>query len=112
TSLPLSMGLLLFVGMGMMVQTAGTNTLLQVLVDDDKRGRVMALYAMSFMGAGPLASLWGGFAATHIGAPLTVWIGGILALAVVATFLTRLPTIRNTIRRHQIREAASVAASD
>lgn len=109
TSLPLSMGLLLFVGMGMMVQTAATNTLLQVLVDDDKRGRVMALYAMSFMGAGPLASLWGGFAATHIGAPLTVWIGGVLALVVVATFLTRLPVIRGAIHRHQLNEAASVA---
>ncbi|MEN6547483.1 MAG: MFS transporter [Armatimonadia bacterium] len=112
TSLPLSMGLLLFIGLGMMVQMAGTNTLLQMLVEDDKRGRVMSLYAMAFMGSGPLASLWGGFAATHIGAPLTVWIGGVLALATAGLFVTRLPVIRGAICRNQIQEAASVAPAD
>lgn len=108
TSLPLSTALLLFIGLGMMVQVAGTNTLLQMLVDDDKRGRVMSLYAMAFMGSGPLASLWGGFAATHIGAPLTVWIGGVMALATAGLYLTRLPVIRSAIS-HQLEEKPAVA---
>ncbi|MEN6641229.1 MAG: MFS transporter [Armatimonadia bacterium] len=101
TSLPLSMGILLFIGFGMMVQMAGTNTLLQMLVDDDKRGRLMALYTMAFMSSGPLASLWGGFAATHIGAPITVWLGGMLSLVSAALFTMRLPAIRKAIRHHE-----------
>lgn len=106
TSLPLSMGLLLFIGLGMMVMMAGTNTLLQTLVDDDKRGRVMALYTMAFMSSGPLASLWGGYAASHIGAPMTVWIGGVLALAAAGLFATRLPAIRKAIRHHEAQARA------
>lgn len=88
--LPVSMAVLTLVGVGMMALMASTNTLLQTLVDDGKRGRVMSLYMMSFMGAGPIGSLAGGFAATHFGAPATVWTGGLLAMAAAGFFVTRL----------------------
>lgn len=95
--LPLSMVIVLFTGMGMMMTMASTNTLLQTLVDDDKRGRVMSLYAMSFMGAGPIGSLWAGAAATHIGAPLTVWLAGMGCLLAAAVFLLRLRRLRGAM---------------
>lgn len=98
TSLPLSIAIVIFTGAGMMMVMAGTNTMIQTLVDDDKRGRVMALYTMSFMGSGPIGSLWAGAAATHIGAPLTVWIGGVACLLASAMFIYRLGEIRREVR--------------
>ncbi len=89
--LPLSVGIMLFTGLGMMLMMAGTNTLLQTLVSEDKRGRVMSLYAMAFMGSGPIGSLWAGAAATHIGAPLTVYFGSLACLVATAIFIRRLP---------------------
>ncbi|MGB7568438.1 MAG: MFS transporter [Chitinivibrionales bacterium] len=76
----LSLLLLLFAGCGMMVQMASSNTSLQVLVDDDKRGRVMALYAMAFMGMAPFGSLLAGGLAGLIGAPHTLLVGGVLCI--------------------------------
>ena len=98
TSLALSMGIVVFTGWGMMMVMAGTNTLIQTLVDDDKRGRVMAIYTMAFMGSGPIGSLWAGKAATHIGAPLTVWIGGLACLLASVLFLYRLREMRQEVR--------------
>ena len=92
--LPLSMGIMLLTGLGMMMMMAGTNTLLQTLVEEDKRGRVMALYTMAFMGSGPIGSLWAGAAATHIGAPCTVYIGSLACLVATGVFVSRLPMIR------------------
>jgi len=79
-SLWLSLIFLAFAGCGMMVQGASSNTLLQVLVEDDKRGRVMALYAMAFMGMAPFGSLIAGSLAGSIGAPRTVMTGGICCI--------------------------------
>jgi MFS family permease len=70
----LSLLLLLIAGWGMMVQMASSNTLLQVLVEDDKRGRIMAFYAMAFMGMVPFGSLLAGSLAGLIGAPNTFWL--------------------------------------
>ena len=56
-------------GFGIMVQMAASNTILQTIVDEDKRGRLMSLYTMAFMGTAPLGSLWAGSLASHIGAP-------------------------------------------
>jgi MFS family permease len=92
--IPLSMAILVPVGLGMMVLMAGTNTLLQTLVEEDKRGRVMALYTMAFMGSMPIGSLWGGAAATHIGAPRTVFIGGLFCVVATLVFLSRLRAMR------------------
>ena len=77
---------------------AASNTVLQTIVDDDKRGRVMALFAMSFLGVAPFGSLLGGSVATLIGAPLTVTIAGAFCLVTAAVFAVRLPGLRPLIR--------------
>ncbi len=69
--------LLLFTGFGMLVQMAGCNTLIQTLVDDDKRGRVMSLYASAFLGLSPFGNLVAGMLAERLGANLTLAIGGL-----------------------------------
>ena len=94
----LSFFLLLLAGFGMMVHMASSNTILQTIVDDDKRGRVMSLYAMAFMGMAPLGSLVGGSLAGWIGAPLTLILVGISCM--VGSFLFRkiLPSLRILIR--------------
>ncbi|MFZ1982494.1 MAG: MFS transporter [Smithella sp.] len=76
----ISLALLLIVGWGMMVQMASSNTLLQVLVDDDKRGRIMAFYAMAFMGMVPFGSLLAGGLGGIIGVRSTVFLGGVLCI--------------------------------
>jgi MFS family permease len=73
----LSLGLMVVSGFGMMVQMAASNTLVQTLVDDDKRGRVMSLYTMCLRGMVPLGSLVAGGLASYIGAPATLTVGGI-----------------------------------
>jgi MFS family permease len=83
-SFALSMPLMLLVGMGMMVQLAASNTVLQILVDEDKRGRVMSFFAMSVFGTAPLGSLLGGAMAARFGAPATLLFGG--ASCVVGAF--------------------------
>ena len=75
-SLWLSLLLLVVTGLGFMVQMAASNTLLQTLVDDDKRGRVMSFYTMSIMGITPFGSLLAGGLASRIGAPHTLLFGG------------------------------------
>jgi MFS family permease len=94
----LSFFLLLLTGFGMMAHMASSNTILQTVVDDDKRGRVMSLYAMAFMGMAPLGSLGGGSLAGWIGAPLTLILVGISCM--VGSFLFRkiLPSLRIMIR--------------
>jgi len=72
----LSLALVLVAGFGMMVQMASSNTVLQTIVDDDKRGRVMSFYTMAFMGMAPFGSLLAGALASEIGAPRTLVIGG------------------------------------
>nr|MBN2278737.1 MFS transporter [candidate division Zixibacteria bacterium] len=94
----LSIGLLFFVGMGMMMQMAASNTILQTIVDDDKRGRVMSFYAMSFFGMAPLGSLLAGSLGSRIGTPVTVMIGGICCIIGALVFLYRLPALRTLVR--------------
>ena len=67
--LALAVLILLAWSFGMMQQMAASNTILQTIVDDDKRGRVMSFYSMAFMGMAPFGSLLAGTAATRIGAP-------------------------------------------
>jgi MFS family permease len=85
-------------GLGMMIELAGSNTLLQTLVEDNKRGRVMSLYAMSFRGIAPFGSLLAGAAAGLIGASLTLVIGGTFCLIGSIYFLMNLPKLRKLIR--------------
>lgn len=100
----LSMGFLFFAGMGMMVQMAGSNTILQTIIDDEMRGRVMSFYTMSFFGMVPLGNLLAGAVASKIGAPWTLVIGGLSCMAGAAVFLRNLPKYRRMVRPIYIRK--------
>jgi MFS family permease len=94
----LSIALMLFTGFGMMMQMASTNTLLQTLTDDDKRGRIMSLYVMAFMGTAPFGSFMAGTLASTIGAPNTILLSGIVCLIGSIVFTKNLPSLRKHIR--------------
>ena len=94
----LAMPLLLLAGTGMMLQTAASNTIIQTIVDEDKRGRVMSLLAMSLFGTVPLGSLIAGALATRIGAENTILVGGALCIVAAAIFLRALPEVRRAVR--------------
>ncbi len=94
----LSMVTVLIAGMGMMQGMAASNTIIQTLVSEDKRGRVMSYYTMAFVGMAPFGSLLAGSMASAVGAPLTVIINGSVVLLGAGWFLTRLPTLRRTVR--------------
>lgn len=95
----LSAAVLVPVGGFMMLQNAASNTLLQAMVPDHLRGRVMALYLMMFMGLAPIGSLFAGVAADRIGAPMAVALGGIVCLVGSGVFAMRLPALRGEVRR-------------
>jgi predicted MFS family arabinose efflux permease len=99
----LSMLILLWVGAGMMVQMAASNTLIQTIVDEDKRGRVMSFFAMAFFGTVPFGSLLAGSLAERLGAPATVLMGGCVTLAGALLFVRQLPGLRQHIRPIYVR---------
>ena len=85
-------------GMGMMVQMAASNTILQTMVDEDKRGRVMSFFAMAFFGTVPFGSLLAGSLAQRIGAPRTIGLGGVVCVVGAALFFRALPELRRHAR--------------
>jgi MFS family permease len=93
----LSMTVMLLAGFGMMINLASCNTILQTMVDDDKRGRIMSLFAMAFMGMAPLGSLIAGALAHRIGAGLTLLIGGIGCICGGLLFARKLPALRKIV---------------
>ncbi|MEI8349578.1 MAG: MFS transporter [Candidatus Omnitrophota bacterium] len=93
----LSLLILFVTGFAMMVQMASCNTILQTIVEDDKRGRVMSFYTMSFMGMAPFGSLIAGIMATHIGAPLTVTCGGLACFVGALIFAKSIPLFKKHI---------------
>jgi MFS family permease len=95
----LSAMLLLPVGFCMMLQMSSSNTLIQAMVPDELRGRVMALYTMMFMGMAPFGSLFAGALAHRLGAPLTVSIGAVACIGAATLFFFHLPRIRVEARR-------------
>ncbi|MBK9389700.1 MAG: MFS transporter [Bacteroidetes bacterium] len=94
----LSFLVMIFVGMGLMLQAASSNTILQTITDDDKRGRVMSFYTMAVMGTAPFGSLLAGWLAKTIGTPLTILTGGIVSLAGAILFLRKLPELKQLVR--------------
>lgn len=96
--LPLSMLLMLAAGFGMIVEMAASNTVLQTIVDDDKRGRIMSFFTMAFMGMTPFGSLLSGFLAGIIGAQNTLLLGGAACLIGAAVFAGKLPELRKLVR--------------
>ena len=98
TNLYLSMALLWVMGFAGMQQMASCNTILQTIVADDKRGRVMSFYTMAFMGVMPFGSLSAGALAERIGAPHTLMLGGFCVLLVAVWFASRYPKLRDIVR--------------
>ena len=95
----LSAAFLLPAGYSMMLQMACSNTLIQTMVPDQLRGRVMAVYSMMFMGMAPFGAFFGGALAHHIGAPITVAAGGIACVLGAIWFGRALPDLRVEARR-------------
>jgi MFS family permease len=91
--------LLPFLGFGMMQQMAPSNTILQTIVHDDKRGRVMSFYGMAFLGMVPFGSLLAGFLASHIGAPRTMMLNAAVCILASVLYARRLPAIHEVVAR-------------
>jgi MFS family permease len=87
------------VGFSLMLQMGSSNTLIQSMVPDQLRGRVMGVYSMMIMGMAPFGGLLAGLVADRLGAPLTVTIGGVVCLIAGIVFSTQLPGIRVHMRR-------------
>jgi len=89
---------MLFSGFGMIVQMASSNTILQTIVEEDKRGRVMSFFAFAIIGTTPLGSFFAGLLGEKIGVVPTLAISGITCIAGALLFAGRLPQIRLMIR--------------
>ncbi|HEX3664556.1 MAG TPA: MFS transporter [Rhizomicrobium sp.] len=96
-SLWLSLLLLVFAGFGLIQVASAANTVIQSLVTDDKRARVMSYYTMAFFGAAPLGSLLAGLLAQQFGAPNAVIVTGVFCLAAAFWFSCELPGINAQI---------------
>ena len=85
-------------GFTMMMQFTATNTLIQAMVPDQLRGRVMSLYSMMFLGMTPIGSLLDGYVANYVGAPITVAIGGLVSCLGGLAFARKWPSMRGPAR--------------
>ena len=94
----LSLILMLPIGFGLIVTATSTNTILQSIADEDKRGRVVSIYGMCFLGAAPIGNFIAGSVASHIGAPLTLLIFGALGTLAACNFALRIKSWRDAIR--------------
>lgn len=97
-SLWLSCPLIVLAGAGFMIQLASSNTIIQTIVEDDKRGRVMSFFMLAFLGSAPFGSLFAGSFADRFGAPATLRVGGVCCLLGAAWFARGLPELRRLIR--------------
>jgi MFS family permease len=95
---------LIVVGFGFIVQMAASNTVLQTITDDEKRGRVMAFYMMAFFGTAPFGSLLAGSLSTRFGAPHTLLVGGLGVVLGGLLFARSLPSLRAAVRPIYIRK--------
>jgi MFS family permease len=96
-SFVLSLLLMPLLGLGQIMLLAAGNTVLQSIVEEDKRGRVMSFYALSFMGMLPLGNLLAGLVARHIGPSMTVAVGGAICIAGALHFSRKLPALRSHV---------------
>jgi MFS family permease len=94
----LSLLILPMIGAGFMVALAATNTIVQTITEEHLRGRVMAFYAMAFLGTAPLGSLLAGVLADRLGEPMTIMLGGGACILGSAWFGSRLPRLRELVR--------------
>jgi len=94
----LSMLMLVVCGASLVLIMGSDNTIIQTIVDDSKRGKVMSIYIMIFMGMVPIGSLLAGSLASRIGAPYTLMVGGIVSIIGSIIFYLRLPYLQNMVR--------------
>jgi len=106
----LSLVELTIVGAGMMITMAATNTIVQTLVHEQLRGRVMAFYTMAFLGTAPIGSLLAGIAAERFGSDVTVLGGGVACLLAAGWFALRLPHLRTIVRPIYVERGILAAA--
>lgn len=99
----LSLALMPLLGAGMMVEIAASNTLLQTIVEEEKRGRVMSFFTMAFVGSAPLGSLLAGALAERYGAPAALAAGGVVCIVAAGVFCARLPALRRLVRPIYVR---------
>jgi MFS family permease len=109
-SLWLSLALLPIVGAGMMITMAATNTIIQTVVEEELRGRVMAFYTMAFLGTAPIGSLVAGVLADRIGPQRTILLGGLACIAAGMWFMYRLPLLREIVRPIYVERGILAAA--
>ena len=100
---PVSLLLMIIIGLGLMLHTASSNTILQTITDDDKRGRVMSFYTIAIMGTAPFGSLIAGSLAKIIGTPYTILIGGLSSIVGAYFFYRKLPVLKKIVRPVYIR---------
>ncbi|HJR06733.1 MAG TPA: MFS transporter [Pyrinomonadaceae bacterium] len=106
----LAVGVLVFVGFSMIMQISSSNTLVQAMVPNELRGRVMAVYSMMFMGMAPIGALAAGWLAERVGADNTVALGGLGCILSALVFTLRLPALRREARKLLVAgETAGVA---
>ena len=99
----LSLLLLVVTGFSFMQEMAASNTILQTIVEDEKRGRVMSFYSIAFQGMAPFGSLIAGACASSIGAPYTLMIGGSVCILGAALFASQLPRLRQLVHPIYVR---------
>jgi MFS family permease len=109
-SLWFSLLVLPLVGGGMMITMAATNTIIQTIVTEELRGRVMAFYTMAFLGTAPIGSLIAGLAADRIGPARTILVGGVCCLFAVVWYRLRLPKLREIVRPIYVERGIIAAA--
>jgi len=108
----LSGALMTMAGFGMFMTGATCNTILQTLVDEEKRSRVMSYYTMFFIGTAPLGHYLGGWVAEHIGAPMTFVIFGCITLTTGILFALQMPTFRSHLRTAYVTRGIIPASED
>lgn len=96
---PVSLALMAVAGFGVIVTAMSVNMIIQTIVDDEKRGRVMSFFTMSFLGMHPLGSLAAGALASWIGAPHTLATGGLCSVVGAYALWRRLPLLRQHLRQ-------------
>ena len=100
---PVALIFMIITGAGMMLLMASSNTILQTIVDEDKRGRIMSFYTMAFMGTAPFGSFLAGSLAKVIGTPWTLTIGGCMCIVGAVIFGRKLPKLKKIVHPIYVR---------
>jgi MFS family permease len=96
--IPVTMGLMFIIGLGLMLNSASCNTILQTITDDDMRGRVMSFYTMAIMGTAPFGSLLAGSMAHLFGTQYAILVGGISCIISALLFYKKLPGLKTMVK--------------